>query len=394
MLLPFASRPGEGNALSPSPGPAAVLTVPPPVRALRPEELKKGPAIPSQPPAKQRRGGAKDTPRPAPVCRTVQNLPLDHASMVRLAYEDPAPPSPAHKGRARGRPRTSSFSAPSPAHPTLPEEEEDEEDREQRLRLREQLGASSLLQLASASASTPDLSVLADVAFTLEPGDAGAADSEETETSDEAEEHKLEEDDDFLFSPRRTLAPSAMHPEGLLVLTEHNYFRSPAPLPSPAPASQRKGSSAKQEPAMLLPSDLNHHAISGVLEAPEEVIGDATMTDLYGPLGLLCEAGDVTETQAKATRLAPPGPGAKRRGFSAAREAELEAVLPGKTKKRRRKDSEDLELVLPKKQKEKETKKQKKRKLEVCHLVCCMFVLFTVLAGPLWIASSISSGKL
>lgn len=338
--------------------------MPPPVRALRPEEPKKGatPAVtPQPPPAKQRRGAAaKDVPKPAPICRTVQNLPLDHASMVRMAYEEP--PSPGTKGRGRGRNRTSSFSAPSPAHPSLPEEEEDEyeleeREREQRLRLREQLGVSSLLQLASSTggAPTPDLSVLADVALTLEPEDLG--DSEETETSDEAEEHKLEEDD-FLFSPRRTpaapLLQPPMHPEGLLVLTEHNYFKPPAPLPTPSPtAAQRRGSALgkHQEPTLLL------------LEAPEEVIGEAA-----DPYGQHLDAAELTPTRT------PPGP--KRKGAAAAaareaaaaaaaREAELEAAA-GKNKKRRRKDSEvSLELTPAKKQKEKETKKQKKRKLEV-----------------------------
>ncbi|XP_016343294.1 histone-lysine N-methyltransferase SETD1B-like [Sinocyclocheilus anshuiensis] len=356
MLLPFASRPSESNALTSPASPSAVLTVPPPVRSLRPDEPKKGPGLPPSPltpTAKNSSKRGKDSPRtpPAPVCLTVQNLPLDHASLVKVAYEDPVPISTTQKGRARGRARALSQSASAPhLHPAL--EEEDEEELEQRLKLREQLGVSSLLQLASAP--KPDLSVLADVALKMDP--EADIDSEETETSDEAEEHKLEEEEGDFFAPHpRQPLPD---PEGLFVLQEHNYSKTPAPLHLTSPQKR-----TKQDPTVLLPADLNQH---GVQEAPEEVIGEALAArgeapELYGDLsgmGLLCDSRDTAETQTKT--LGPPH---KRRG-SISKEMEMEKRGKGKSKKRSRKDKENEELQISKKQKEKQIKKQRKRKLE------------------------------
>lgn len=327
QLLPFASKPGEGNA----------LTVPPAGRTQDAYESKKA-VSPQTTPVKLagKRGAGKDFPRsPAPpvmVCRTVQNLPLDHASMCKMAFEEA--PAPVHK-RAKGRSRTTSLSASS-CH-SLREEDEDEDEKEQRLRLREQLGASSLLQLASAS--TADLSVLADVALKMDPE---AGDSEETETSDEAEEQKMEED---LFSPEALSL--IMSPESVLVFIDHNYSKSPV-LALP-PASKR--TSSKQDSSVLVPADLN--TISGVLEAPEEVIGDALPSrgdtgEYLSGMGVLC-ASEESAALSKKKNLAAKG-------------YELEE---DKSKKRRRKDKENIEL-LTKKQKEQPIKKQKKRKLEVC----------------------------
>ncbi|KAG7238944.1 hypothetical protein INR49_030491 [Caranx melampygus] len=335
QLLPFASKPGEGNA----------LIVPPPGRTQEPDESKKGPPVsPQTTPVKSpgKRGTGKDSPRspgtPVMVCRTVQNLPLDHASMCRMAFEE-APLPPAAK-RSRGRPRTTSLSASS-CH-SLREEDEDEEESEQRLRLREQLGASSLLQLASAS--TTDLSVLADVALKMDP-DAG--DSEETETSDEAEEQKMEED---LFSPE-TLA-LVMSPEGVIVLMEHNYCKPPV-LSAP-PMTKR--TSSRQDSSVLLPADLN--TISGVLEAPEEVIGEALPArgdtgEYLSAMGVPCESEDVGQAAAvtplsKKRSVTP-------KGFEHEKD---------ESKKRRRKDKENLEVHHMKKQDQQPGKKQKKRKLE------------------------------
>ncbi|XP_036794683.1 histone-lysine N-methyltransferase SETD1A isoform X2 [Oncorhynchus mykiss] len=348
-LLPFASKPGEGNALSPSP----VLTVPLPVR---PEDSKNSPVPLVSPPitptkSPNKRGASPKSPAPVWVCRTVQNLPLDHASMVKMAFEE-APP-PVTKGRGRGRPRTVSLSTPTPppSFHTLREEEEEEEEEGGLLRLGEQLGASSLLQLGSAPMA--DLSVLADVALKLDP-DAG--DSEETETSDEAEEQKMEEE--MLLSPKAL--PLVMDPQGLSALQEHNYSKSPFYL-----IHAQKRSVSKQEPGVLLPADFNHHAISGVLEAPEEVIGeplpsrDRHQAEYLSGMGLLCEDGDL----AKASVLTSLTPSAKRKGM-VAKGSELEEMGKEKNKKRRRKDKENLELQQTKKQKEHQTKKQK-RKLEV-----------------------------
>lgn len=267
------------------------------------------------------------------VCRTVQNLPLDHASMCRMAFEEAPLPPPVNK-RSRGRPRTTSLSAPP--CPSL-REQEDEDESEQRLRLREQMGASSLLQLASAS--TADLSVLADVALKMDP-DAG--DSEETETSDEAEEQKMEVS---LFSPESLAL--VLSSEGVVVLMEHNYCKPPV---LPAPSSTKRTSSSKD--SVLLPADLN--TISGVLEAPEEVIGEAMPSrgdagENLPSAGVLCESEDTS---------APPSS----KKVAAGRDLELEKDI---SKKRRRKDKENLEVLHPKKPKETQVKKQRKRKLEV-----------------------------
>lgn len=331
QLLPFASKPGEGNA----------LIVPPPGRIHDSDEYKKGPAVsPQTTPVKSpgKRGAGKESPKspaappPVMVCRTVQNLPLDHASMCRMAFEEAPPPPPVNK-RSRGRPRTTSLSASSLR------EEDDEDENEQRLRLREQLGASSLLQLASASAT--DLSVLADVALKMDPE---AGDSEETETSDEAEEQKMEE---LLSSGSVSLL---MSPEGLIVLMEHNYCKPPV---FTAPAGSKRTS--KADSSILLPTDLN--AMSGVLEAPEEVIGDALPprgdTGEYLPtMGVLCESED----SGQAAALSPSS-----KKIRAGKGFELEK---DKSKKRRRKDKENLEIDRTKKQKEQPGKKQRKRKLE------------------------------
>ncbi|XP_029944923.1 histone-lysine N-methyltransferase SETD1A isoform X3 [Salarias fasciatus] len=343
QLLPFASKPGAGNA----------LILPPSGRSPDAEESKKVAPVPAhatpvKPGAK--RAAGKDSPKaaapPVMVCRTVQNLPLDHASMCRMAFEEAPPPPPAGK-RSRGRPRTPSLSAPS-CH-ALKEEDEDEEEREQRLRLREQLGASSLLQLASAS--TADLSVLADVALKMDPE---AADSEETETSDEAEEQKMEED---RFSPEALSL--TVSPGGVVVLMEHNYCRPP-PLPAP-PAARR--TSSRQDSSVLLPADLN--SISGVLEAPEEVIGEAQPPradagEFLSAVGVLCDS--------EAAGQVPAGTPSPKKKSVTPKGLEPEQ---DKSKKRRRKDKENLEVHHSKKQKEQPPpppptpgKKQKKRKLE------------------------------
>lgn len=272
------------------------------------------------------------------VCRTVQNLPLDHASMCRMAFEEAPPPPPVNK-RSRGRPRTTSLSASSLR------EEEDEDENEQRFKLREQLGASSLLQLAAAS--TTDLSVLADVALKMDP-DAG--DSEETETSDEAEEQKMEED---LFSSGSLSL--LVSPEGLIVLMEHNYCK---PLVLTVPTGTKRTSS-KQDSSVLLPADLN--TISGVLEAPEEVIGDALPLradtgEFVSSMGVLCESEDAGQTAALSSKKVRVG-----KGYEPEKD---------KSKKRRRKDKENLEVERTKKQKEQPGKKQRKRKLEVCVCSC------------------------
>lgn len=267
-----------------------------------------------------------------------------------MAYEEPAPipATPNQKGRPRGRPRTVNLSAPS-APSLLEEDEYDEYDEEelleQRLKLREQLGASSLLQLASAS--TPDLSVLAHVAAEMDADED--VDSEETETSDEAEEHKLEEDEEARLFP--------LDPAGILVFQEHNYSKPAAfLLPPLSPASSAGQKRTRQDAAVLLPTDFHQHCVQ---EAPEEVIGDAqTDTPVLYSLGLVGdEAGDSTEAQAL-----------KRRG-SFKKEESLEK---GKSKKRTRKDKENVELQPAKRQKQEHGRKQRKGKLEVRTASLCL----------------------
>nr|XP_057904379.1 histone-lysine N-methyltransferase SETD1A isoform X2 [Doryrhamphus excisus] len=327
QLLPFASKPGEGNA----------LIVPPCGRTPDSHESKRTPLSPQAAPTKVpgKRGSGKDSPKsstsPIMVCRTVQNLPLDHASMCRMAFEEAPPPSPISK-RGKGKTRPTGFSM-STCHP-LKEEDEDEEDN-QRLRLREQLGASSLLQLASAS--TADLSVLADVALTMDPE---AGDSEETETSDEAEEQKM---GGGLFSGEALLRVMSL--ESVVVFMEHSYSKPPLLTGPPAP----KKTSSKQDSSVLLPADLN--TISGVLEAPEEVIGEALPPrgDSGEYLGLLCPAESSPASVSPAKKL------------MASKALELEK---SKKKRSKDKDKENLEFLPAKQAKEQPSKKQKKRKLE------------------------------
>ncbi|XP_077474959.1 histone-lysine N-methyltransferase SETD1A isoform X3 [Stigmatopora argus] len=320
QLLPFASKPGEGNA----------LIVPPCGRSPDSEEHKRTPPQTTPPKAPGKRGAGKDSPKPSTptvmVCRTVQNLPLDHASMCRMAFEEASPASP-HGKRPRGKSRTAVI-------PTSLREEDEDQETEQRLRLREQLGASSLLQLASASAA--DLSVLADVALKMDP-DAG--DSEETETSDEAEEQKME---GGLFSEEALLR--VMNLESMVVFMEHNYCRPPVLAAPPPP----KKTSSKQESSVLHPTDLN--TISGVLEAPEEVVGEALPSrgDAGEYLGLLSEESSQASAPLLPNKKSPAG-----------KALELE-----KNKKRKNKAKENLEVVPTKPQKEKPGSKHKKRKLE------------------------------
>ncbi|XP_034046456.1 histone-lysine N-methyltransferase SETD1A [Thalassophryne amazonica] len=330
QLLPFASKPGEASA----------LIVPPFGRTHEPDENRKtqGASVSPQTTtvkSPSKRGAVKDSPRshapPVMVCLTVQNLPLDHASMCRMAFEEAPPPMTVK--RARGRPRTTSLSA-SYRH-SLREDDEDENESEQKLRLREQVGASSLLQLATAPAA--DLSVLADVALKMDPE---AGDSEETETSDEAEEQKM----DDLFSPE--MLALVMSPEGVVVLMEHNYCKPPV-IPVP---SSTKRTSAKQDPAASLPGDLN--TISGVLEAPEEVIGE-----------MLPSRGDTREYLSTADELHELDvPSSKRSVFVKGVELEKD-----QNRKRNRSDKQNLEVLYVKKQKDQPTKmkrKKQKQKLE------------------------------
>ena len=365
QLLPFASKPGEGNA----------LTVPPHSRnAASPEDHRKPPAplgSPQRSPGKLPWKRGKESPKspvapppaaappPVMVCLTVQNLPPDHASMCRMAYEEAPPPPPVKRGRGR-----------SPAAQRAPGEED-----EGQLRLREQLGVSSLLQLATAPPGAP----LADAALKADPE---AGDSEETETSDEAEEQRM--DEELFLSPEPLTL--VMDAEGVVVLTEHNYSKPPVLL---APAPRRSSASLKQDHAPLLPAELA--AISGVLEAPEEVIGEAPRggdgggggDDELSSSGPLYEARDAV---AKATALTPPH---KRKG-AAAKGLEAEK---DKSKKRRRKEKPERKPA-KKGQKERPGKKQRKGKLAVrCGAECVSFLFGSVLPVSVIPVSVVPEGE-
>ncbi|KAJ8253610.1 hypothetical protein COCON_G00202220 [Conger conger] len=313
VLLPFASKPGEAASLSPSCPPRA-LTFPPAVRSLRPDEPP--PKSPG-PPASPAKSPAPASPSPPAACRTVHNLPLDHASMVRLAYDEPAP---AQRGPPRGRPRTAGLSA-APA--TAPSEREEEEELG---------GASSLLQLAS-------------VALKLEPE---TQDSEETETSDEAEEMQQEME-------REQAEPLGL--QGLQVLQEHNYSRLPF---VPVLPGHRK---ARADP---LPAHIDLHAASGILEAPEEVVGEPLAkgepAELCPPLEALSGVPALAETGAAEAQAPTATTPLRKRGAGPVEvEAEQEAMgkVKGRKKKRREKEQQQM-----KKQKERQSRKRRKKQLE------------------------------
>ncbi|XP_028671387.2 histone-lysine N-methyltransferase SETD1A isoform X1 [Erpetoichthys calabaricus] len=234
-----------------------VLSVTPPVRS---------PATPTTPPSPQIKSPSRKKESPKMVCRTVLNLPLDHASLVKAPVEEPAP----LRGRPRGRQRTLSQQSDS-VDSAVPIGNTDED---QKLRLKEQLGVSTLLELANtafspsrARPSSPvDLSVLADIALKMplsgeekkcqssEDTIIAPCDSEETETSDEAEEQGIN---------------SSITLEGHYVLLEHNYAKPLMPIPSTP-----KKTSKNAETVASVETTLSN-SIATVLEAPEEIIEES-----------------------------------------------------------------------------------------------------------------------
>ena len=249
--------------------------------------------------------------------------------MVRFAFDDP---TPAQRGRPRGRPRTASL---SPGPVAAPSEQEEE-----------QLGGTSgLLQLAS-------------VALKLEPE---AQDSEETETSDEAEEIQQELE-------REQAEP--LGPEGLQVLQEHNYSRLPF---VPLLPGHRK---ARADPA---PAHIDLHAASGVLEAPEEVVGEppakGELAGLCPPLEALSGVGTLGET-GDAEAQAPTATTPLRKRGAGPVDVEMAEEAKGKVKGRKKKRREKEQQQI-KKQKERRSRKQRKKQLEVhwggvLSHVCCL----------------------
>nr|XP_003220413.2 PREDICTED: protein phosphatase 1 regulatory subunit 15B [Anolis carolinensis] len=168
--------------------------------------------------------------------RTISNLPADHASMVKCWSEELASP-----GRSRNRSR-SRYSD----HLRVPPPPE-----EKGLQVREQMGASSLLELAN----QPHRAMLA----LKRPAGARGDDSEETEISDETEESKA------AVPPPPTLSLEASS-----ILMEHNYAMAVRAAPA---AASRKADEASID---LLRVDLYNEQMGEILEAPEEVVADAT----------------------------------------------------------------------------------------------------------------------
>ncbi|KAG8140681.1 hypothetical protein E2320_003333 [Naja naja] len=167
-------------------------------------------------------------------------------------------------GRSRNRSRSRSSE-----HLRIPQPPE-----EDRLHVREQLGASSLLELAN----QPDLAVLADVALKM-PTVAGTEDLEET--SDESQE------------PKRLLLPPALSLEVSSIFMEHNYAM--AVRAKPVTVSRKHDEAALLGSADLLQMEVFNEHIGDVLEAPEEIVADASEVRTES------EVGDLVA-------LAPPPP--------------------------------------------------------------------------------------
>ncbi|ETE64075.1 Histone-lysine N-methyltransferase SETD1A, partial [Ophiophagus hannah] len=148
-------------------------------------------------------------------------------------------------GRSRNRSRSRSSE-----HLRIPQPPE-----EDRLHMREQMGASSLLELAN----QPDLAVLADVALKM-PTVAGREDLEET--LDESQE------------PKRLLLPPVLSLEVSSIFMEHNYAM--AVRAKPVTLSRKHDEAALLGSADLLQMEVFNEHIGEVLEAPEEIVADAS----------------------------------------------------------------------------------------------------------------------
>uniref|UniRef100_A0A8C3G034 Histone-lysine N-methyltransferase SETD1A n=1 Tax=Chrysemys picta bellii TaxID=8478 RepID=A0A8C3G034_CHRPI len=253
------------------------------------------PATPPPAPKPPFSGGRKREP-PKASQRTISNLPADHASLVKCWAEEPS----AGSGR---RPSGEA----------------------ERLRLREQLGASSLLELANQpEAGGVDLAVLADIALKMPIGRAKeeAEDSEGTETSDEAEEQ----------SPPRALPA----PRDNSILLEHNYAMAVKAAP-PAPRRAAKAEEEAQGPAELLRVDLFGGHVGEVLEAPEEVVAEASEAKAEPEVGaLLALAGEerARRKRHRDTEEAPDSPASEPCPSESEEEEESEDADAGETRRR------------------------------------------------------------
>ncbi|XP_026546153.1 histone-lysine N-methyltransferase SETD1A-like [Notechis scutatus] len=188
--------------------------------------------------------------------KTISNLPADHASLVKCWSEDMP------TGRSRNRSRSRILE-----HLRVPQPPE-----EDRLHVREQMGASSLLELAN----QPDLAVLADVALKM-PAIASREDLETT--SDESLEPKC--------------LPPVLSLEVSSIFMEHNYAM--AVHAAPVTVSQKHNEASMLGSADLLQMDVYNEHIGEVLEAPEEIVPNANEVRTESEVGNL-------------VALAPPPP--------------------------------------------------------------------------------------
>ncbi|XP_026579380.1 histone-lysine N-methyltransferase SETD1A-like isoform X2 [Pseudonaja textilis] len=188
--------------------------------------------------------------------KTISNLPADHASLVKCWSEDMP------TGRSRIRSRSQILE-----HLRVPQPPE-----EDRLHVREQMGASSLLELAN----QPDLAVLADVALKM-PAIASREDLETT--SDESLEPKC--------------LPPVLSLEVSSIFMEHNYAM--AVHAAPVTVSQKHDEASMLGSAHLLQMDIYNEHIGEVLEAPEEIVPNANEVRTESEVGNL-------------VALAPPPP--------------------------------------------------------------------------------------
>ncbi|XP_043942165.1 histone-lysine N-methyltransferase SETD1A [Protopterus annectens] len=227
----------------------------------------------------------RESPRTPP--RTVNNLPLDHAALVKAPWEEP---SSGGLSRTRSRSSESGFRTPTrdssystSMYPDSPGYKIPDESyfEDQRLKLKEHLSATSLLELANTAFSPPQTS--SDVQ-TAKPQDRNLAtiqttpsvgetkikvskeqDSEGTETSDEAEERTTD------FEP----VLQVEH----LVLLEHNYCKPVTVISPPDARKRQRGNTGDAQASVIIQMDLLSSNNEVVLEAPEEVVMGADIPE-------------------------------------------------------------------------------------------------------------------
>nr|XP_033802521.1 histone-lysine N-methyltransferase SETD1A [Geotrypetes seraphini] len=200
--------------------------------------------------------------------RTIRNLPIDHASLVKAWGEE----MPEVRSRSRLRSRSSEMmgSCLTPEEPLSPDP----------LRMREQLSASSLLELANTSTFSQQPLLLNQSKNRLKEED-----SESMETSDETEEQVLNRH------------------RCNLILLEHSYAMAVKPMPVVRKVSR------PEEPMDVFHIELFTDRAQEVWEAPEEVVcvsgstAVALKPDLeVGELHLLLPAADTAVDSSKTVK--------------------------------------------------------------------------------------------